>query len=467
MFRISTTVLVLVLLTAVLSAQEYRLERVAEIRFPASSAGCGSTDTTGGSDCWGYTAPDGSEYALMGVRDGIAVVKIPEMDVIDVVAGPGGLDCYWHRDIQTYGHYAYAVAEMNGTNEGLMILDLQHLPDSVRFVGSYAPFSEVTSHNMHIDTATGFAYICRQNGRGFRVVDLSDPEQPADVYLVETGSIHDVYARNDTVIVSEGSQGGFQIWDLSVKTSPQLLARFVMPNSGYAHNAWMSDDGDYVMTTEETVDKTIKMWDIRQMDQISLVGEWLGASRLAHNTHIMGDLAFISHYTYGVTVLDIGDPTTPTEVAHYDTHPRNDASGFDGCWGAYPYTAAGYVYASSFNGALTLLRLEPVSTAIEPDDVPLPRNTVLAANYPNPFNPSTTIPFRLMETARIRLTVHDVLGRSLRVLADGNRSAGEYALVWDGRDNAGRTLPSGTYLVTLAVDGVRDFQVTRRMTLAR
>ncbi|MEZ4764716.1 MAG: hypothetical protein R3C26_16525 [Calditrichia bacterium] len=90
--------------------------------FPADPSGCGSADTTGGTDVWGYTAPDGSEYAIMGVRDGIAVVKVPEMELIDLIDGPSSFDCYCHRDIKTYGHYAFAVAEMYGPREGLMIL---------------------------------------------------------------------------------------------------------------------------------------------------------------------------------------------------------------------------------------------------------------------------------------------------------------------------------------------------------
>ena len=46
-------------------------------------------------------------------------------------------DYYFHRDMKTYKHYAYEVSEMNGENEGLMIMDLQYLPDSVKFVKSY------------------------------------------------------------------------------------------------------------------------------------------------------------------------------------------------------------------------------------------------------------------------------------------------------------------------------------------
>ena len=56
------------------------------------------------------------------------------------------------------------------------------------------------------------------------------------------------------------------------------------------------------MTTEETVDKTVKVWDISDPDDVQLVGGWLGSSRLAHNVHIQGRYAFVSHYSNGLIV---------------------------------------------------------------------------------------------------------------------------------------------------------------------
>jgi outer membrane protein assembly factor BamB len=65
--------------------------------------------------------------------------------------------------------------------------------------------------------------------------------------------------------------------------------------------------------------------------------------------------------------------------------------------------------------------------------------------FPNPFNPQTTIAFTLDRDTRIRLTVHDVRGRVVRTLAAGVMTAGEHALSWNGRDDAGRAVASGVY----------------------
>jgi choice-of-anchor B domain-containing protein len=425
-----------------------QLQLVGTIFFPADPNGCSSSDTTGGSDVWGYTASDGSEYAIMGVRDGVAVVKVPEMQVIGVVPGPKNFDCYYHRDIKTYSHYAYVVNEMTGTNEGMMIIDLQYLPDSVHFVKSYVANSQKTSHNLSIDVATGYAYVLRSNGFGLRIISLADPENPFDVFAFDTGRIHDVYTRNDTMVISEGNSRRFSIWDVSDKDLPNKLATFVPPSSGYAHNAWLSDDGRYVMTTEETTGKTVKMWDISDLNNISLVGEWLGASQLAHNTHIKGNYAYISHYKSGIHIVDISDPTNPAEVARYDTYPQNDNSGFAGCWGAYPFTRSDYVYASDMNGKLTVLKFS-IPTGIDGETDPLPETIELAQNYPNPFNPMTQIRFQLSEVAAVELSIYDMQGRLVRTLVDEIYGPGVHNVVWNGRDNYGQPVASGQYIYRL------------------
>ena len=74
----------------------------------------------------------------------------------------------------------------------------------------------------------------------------------------------------------------------------------------------------------------------------------------------------------------------------------------------------------------------------------MPDQYALEGNYPNPFNPSTTIRFGLPESAQVRLAVYDVLGRQVRVLLDGVREAGTHEVVFDASD-----LPSGTYLYRL------------------
>ena len=69
------------------------------------------------------------------------------------------------------------------------------------------------------------------------------------------------------------------------------------------------------------------------------------------------------------------------------------------------------------------------------------------AVFPNPFNPRTQISFTLGSECRAKLAVYDLQGKKVLVLADRIFSAGPQNLVWEGRDEAGRSVPSGTYLL--------------------
>ncbi|HMB90640.1 MAG TPA: lamin tail domain-containing protein, partial [Rhodothermales bacterium] len=89
----------------------------------------------------------------------------------------------------------------------------------------------------------------------------------------------------------------------------------------------------------------------------------------------------------------------------------------------------------------------------------MPSEYVLGANYPNPFNPATTIEFALPEAATVRLTVYDVTGREVARLVEGSVSAGQHRVLFDAR-----SLPSGVYFYRLTAPG---FTQTQRMVLMK
>jgi choice-of-anchor B domain-containing protein len=252
------------------------------------------------------------------------------------------------------------VSENTGTNEGMQIIDMSGLPESVELVGTYSYNEHVRSHNMSIDAATGFAYICGQTHEGFRVVDINNPENPDDINFVYTEQIHDVFARQDTVYVAEGWRGTFSIHDLSNKNNPELLARVEIPYNGYVHNIWSSEDGKYVVTTEETEPMTVKIWSVEDLENIHIVGEYLGDNLVAHNAQVIGTRIFLSHYTYGMVIIDFSDPTDPVESAHFDTFPQHDdpSPPWLGNWGVFQYTENGYVYGSDLDGLFTVMNYQ-------------------------------------------------------------------------------------------------------------
>jgi hypothetical protein len=95
----------------------------------------------------------------------------------------------------------------------------------------------------------------------------------------------------------------------------------------------------------------------------------------------------------------------------------------------------------------------------------------LADNYPNPFGNGaafsavgTAIEFELPRTGAVKLEIYDLLGQKIRTLVDQSRAAGIHRVVWDGKNDLGKTVASGIYLYMMATD---DFKATKRMLLIR
>ena len=85
----------------------------------------------------------------------------------------------------------------------------------------------------------------------------------------------------------------------------------------------------------------------------------MGENGLAHNVHVKDDLVYISHYSVGIKIIDIYNPSDPIEVAAYDTYIQGNGSGYVGCWGAYPFTDNNMVFASDMQNGLYILNFEP------------------------------------------------------------------------------------------------------------
>ena len=90
--------------------------------------------------------------------------------------------------------------------------------------------------------------------------------------------------------------------------------------------------------------------------------------------------------------------------------------------------------------------------------------TKLGRNYPNPFNPTTTISFSLAEAGPASLRIYNARGQLVRQLANSDFQAGQHNLVWDGRDAAGRTVSSGLYFYRL---NTKNYQESRKMVLMK
>lgn len=338
--RLSFTLLFSFLIS-VLSAQ-LNMELYSEVDY---------TDNPG-NDVWGYTAPDGSEYALMGTFQGVSIVNITdprnpvEVDFIDQQRST------W-RDIKTWGEYAYVTADEPGTTDGILIIDLSTLPDSISYVNNNldVPNEGIinTCHNLYIDEF-GYVYLSgcgNLNNGGLLIYDVaSTPGEPIFAGLGRAVYSHDVYVRNNLAYSSDINAGVFSVMDVTEKSDVRTLATQETPFN-FTHNAWLSDDGLTLFTTDEVANAPVAAYDVSDLNNIRLLDEYrpqetLGDGVPPHNVHVWNDWLIISYYTDGCKVVDAAQPDNLIEVGNFDTF-FGGFVGFAGAWGAYPFFPSGTV----------------------------------------------------------------------------------------------------------------------------
>ena len=321
-------------------------------------------------DVWGYTAPDGSEYAIMGNVDSIMVIDVTVCDDPQRVFGyAAGGTSIW-RDFKTYDGYLYAVCD--ACSEGLQVFDLNNLPGgAVTNVFSSTSFFN-RAHNIFIDTATAKLYAVGTNSvpEGFVVLDLSTPDNPTLIQNIqcdqEAGQpgdyfyIHDVYVKNDTAYASHGYQG-YYIWDLTNLPTVNIVSSYASVN--YNHSSWTNSTGEYIYYAEEVPKgKPMVVLETATMNFVTTFQDPISTVEsdiTPHNPYVHEDTLYISYYEDGLKAYDLTNPANPTLVGYYDTYPNNGDTYccYDGNWGTYPFFDSGCLLASDIEHGLNTIKM--------------------------------------------------------------------------------------------------------------
>lgn len=322
-------------------------------------------------DIWGYVAPDGTEYALVGTTTGLSVVSLADPGNPEEVAFVPGPYSIW-RDIKTYGGFAYVTLDQSRTEEGLVIIDLRGLPDQVSRT-NWRPAPNGTDtlnrcHNLYIDD-DGVAYLAGSNlnSGGMLMVDLAAaPDDPQFIGFAPPVYAHDVFVQDNRMYASELLRGRLAIYDVSDKDAITPLASVNTP-SRFTHNAWASPDGNFVFTTDERLRAPVAAFDISNLDNIIQTDEYrplesLAQGAIPHNVHVLNNWLAISYYTEGARFVDASRPGNLVEVAYYDTFDQ-PGSGFSGAWGLYPFLPSGLQLVSDIEKGLFVLDVNLVRAA--------------------------------------------------------------------------------------------------------
>jgi len=360
--------------------------------------------------------------------------------------------------------------------------------------GRYGPIS--SGHESAFDTNDGVVYITNAKGG---TSQLNDDKQ----FFVR---IYDYYAskppkQGDWQIVVFGSAGRFDLWlsgaSMDVSITSNIDPSMIVGTPGTAFHAitvgayvtkrtWTDLDGNHLQFQGLVVGSAASFSspgptrDGRLKPEISAPGQMIASSYSIDapptgqysifkssssswpNAYIVRDgkhalsqgTSFAAPHVAGAIALMVeqNPDITPEEIRQAITLTARTDS--------YTGSVPNNKWGNGKINALTALELlaveEPAAKAT------LPKEMELHQNFPNPFNPTTVIPYSIAQTTTVRITVFNMLGQQVRTLVDDVMNPGAYKVAWDGKDDLGKTVSSGIYFYRL--DAGR-FSLVRKMIL--
>lgn len=460
------------------------------------------SDLSGGvntelNDIWGWTDPTTKkEYAIVGLRIGTSFVDVTD-PVNPIVVGmlPTATSNSTWRDIKVYKDHAYIVAD-NAGNHGVQVFDLKQLrglSSFNEFKMNYHYTNVGSVHNIAINEETGFAYatgissadssdfIC---GGGLHIIDLSDPGEPSFAGCFAhagTGRSGSGYTHDAQVVIYDGpdkdytgkeiafssNETALSIADVSDKSNPLIISKFDNMQFGYVHQGWLSKDHRYFFVNDELNEyqgpdkyQTTLIFDLRNLDEPEILTVYRSnLQTIDHNNYVVDNLLYQSNYSTGLRVINIQKIQSPTEVAYFDTYISGDIVDFVGSWSNYPYLKSGTLLVSSIEEGLYVLKATDGGTLTTTQEKNKSYQFILKENYPNPFNPITSIEYELPIAGNVELIVFNTLGKEVAKIDWGYKVAGRHHSIFDGSQ-----LPSGVYFYQLKAGEVVQ---TRKMSLIK
>ncbi|MBN4076287.1 choice-of-anchor B family protein [Gemmatimonas aurantiaca] len=306
-------------------------------------------------DCWGYTDGGGHEYALLCARNqGVSIIDIetsPPTEVGFISSLSPNKDA---KDVKIYQNYAIVVKE----SEAVQIVDISDVTAPVT-VASIFPPGGTGAHNCLVEG--DFLYITGDhNLGGVGIYDISTPSAPMPISYYAPFYFHDIDIRNDTLMGAGIWGDGIDVVDISVKAAPTNISLFNYAGSG-AHNIEYLGERDFVAVGDEigSSGNHMRIFDISDIFNVIKVADIIvDPQAVVHNCYELDSILYIAHYTEGLQIFDVTDPTAPTLAGFYDSYPQS-GYGYRGCWNVYPYFASGKIIISDLQTGLYVLEFTP------------------------------------------------------------------------------------------------------------
>jgi choice-of-anchor B domain-containing protein len=313
------------------------------------------------SDIWGYSSPDGRQFAVLGARDGTSFIETTDPVNAHEVAFVPGVHCLW-REAKSWDHYVYVV---NDCSSGVSVFDMVD-PDHPVQVNEFDLGYLKHVHNVQIDMQTGKLYCCGSQP-GLVIYDLA--VNPVDPPLVATwkgqglsgvqGYVHDISIRDGIAHAGLIYDGLYVIFDVSQLPAITVLSS-TPSGADFTHSTWTRGDGHVCVVADEAAGpRNLELWDTSNLAAPKeLANLSQGPGTLPHNPYVVGTTVHASYYERGYIAWDISDPSQPVKIGEYDTAPNAENTPFiDGAWGCYPFAPTGFVYISDIVRGFYLLKL--------------------------------------------------------------------------------------------------------------
>ena len=368
---------------------------------------------------------DGNIVYLAGDTLDLQIVDVTDpyypqlLGTVDTLTNSRGEHIYASKNIA-------AVAQGYG---GLTICDVSD-PTAPFLLANY--HSQVgIAHDVIIDGHFIYESLCH----GLQILNIADPTDPVLMaYLqIEHGNDFRSLCDHNQTVYLDDMEGDISIVDISDRSNPQLQSAYELPTF-VSWECCIGDGYGYALCCAVG----IEIFDIRDPGNPhheSTIQIDLDIRRIHYYQHYIftvGQLSGVWH----LLIYNVYDPQNPRLVLDFQTSYATDL-----------FVADDLLFCARGRN-LDIYQFNP--TAIDPAN-PAPTAFMVAPNYPNPFNASTTISYSLPEPATVTLEIYDILGRRVQTLYPGEQVAGKHSYIWQAND-----FSSGTYIYSITAGESRQ-----------
>jgi len=430
--------------------------QVIDITNPASPQIVGSVDTPD----YARSVAISNTHAYVADGDsGLQVIDITNPTSPQIVGSVDTPDDA--RGVAISETHAYVADD----DSGLQVIDITN-PTSPQIVGSV----DTPGSARGVAISETHAYVAA--GTSLQVIDITNTGNPQFVgsvgtpvtaYGVATSGTH-AYVTYDYVEYENSNESisGLQVVDITNPLSPQTVSSVATPvgwtgppHGGYGGARGVAISGTHAYVTSAY---SLQVIDISDPESPTIMGS-VHTQFPAVGVAVAGNYAYVActtNYYEGsgsMEVIDLTNPASPQYVFRWDTGMVNGVA-----------ISGGHAYVADNWSGLQVLPAQCEATSGVELEIPNLKTHLFEA-YPNPFNPQTTIAFDFPKRESVTLRVFDMSGRLVRSLITAElHTPGRHEVVWNGRDDAGRQVASGTYFYRLEAG---SFSETKRMVLVK